>query len=157
MASQQRQKGQRTFHFINSDPSSGVKPDTFSEIRSHVGKWVWDQMRKDDSEPEPRTRATDGKDGRDASSHQHRSSKDDSRRQISPSSVVASARASTSRLPKLGGETLTVHASTSDASEIDMMMDGGLDDGIGWERRAISLDRFKPSLTILGGVWDPFQ
>ncbi|KAK2807999.1 hypothetical protein FQN50_005081 [Emmonsiellopsis sp. PD_5] len=43
-------KPQKTFYFVDVNPSSEIQPQTRKRIRSHVGKWAWYEMGKNGSE-----------------------------------------------------------------------------------------------------------
>ncbi|KAK2776983.1 hypothetical protein FQN53_002449 [Emmonsiellopsis sp. PD_33] len=43
-------KPQKTFYFVDVNPSSEIRPQTRKRIRSHVGKWAWYEMGKNGSE-----------------------------------------------------------------------------------------------------------
>jgi hypothetical protein len=119
-------------------------------------------MRNDDRESELRPHATDDEGERDDSSNPRQlSNDDDSLQRTSSSCSIFSERASNSRATTGYGASLTGtrdvvdHGPTLCSTEIDTVVE---EDSLGdFERRAVSLDQFEPSLAIIGGVWDPFR
>ncbi|PGH09684.1 hypothetical protein AJ80_07635 [Polytolypa hystricis UAMH7299] len=165
-----RSRKQKTFHFVNADPSSETKSQTRSQIRSHVGKWVWHQMRKDDDDDD-----VDGR--RDDVHHGGKEREEDSRRRVHCHSR-STRTASTGTFPRDKGpgtstavfSVITMQNQTVPANEEDTDLGTPVSDTLGqgsqtqssigsnvYSQGTFDTQDNAQSLYLIGNSWDPFK